>query len=180
MSSTINQLLKPNATILLLLFLGCVVNKKNQEQMTQTNHVQNPPLIAANAPVIIYKTKVDYLHRVPVLLSPDKKEILSYPHPTDLSAGGVLLLPTPLNQGFFLDNRGIQSNVAFLNLTYEQYVSLSSPPALNEMYAMIIDKDPLSVMYHCGSRKDFKNIESELNQLIELGLPENRCKRIKK
>jgi hypothetical protein len=95
---------------------------------------------------IVYKTKKDYYNLVPVLLSDDKTEIISYPHPIDIKVGDTYVTPTKLNEGYLLDNRGIGKNVAFLNMTYEQYSKLDRVPTLEELQNMIVDKNPLEVM----------------------------------
>ncbi|MDD2631159.1 MAG: hypothetical protein PHX39_00725 [Bacteroidales bacterium] len=124
----------------------------------------------------IYKTKHDYTKFVPILLSDDKSEIVSYPHPRDVFYKGDLAYPTELKGGYLLDNRGINSNVAFLNITYEDYSKLESAPPLEELEAMILDKNPLVEMYNCGNRFTFKNGASDLNKLIENnGLEDCKC-----
>ena len=70
------------------------------------------PFVAAQARVVIYKTAKDYRNNVPVTLSDDKTTIVSYPHPTDLVLGEGLALPASLHNGYLLDNRGINRNVA--------------------------------------------------------------------
>ena len=117
--------------------------------------------------VIIYKTTKDYSKQVPVTLSDDKKSIASYPDIKDLYVNGALAYPTQLNDGFLLDNRGITANVAFLKLTYEEYSKLPTTPTSDELLKMIIDKQPLSVMYNCGSRSAFNETEKELNAKID-------------
>lgn len=119
--------------------------------------------------VIIYKTTKDYSKQVPVTLTDDKKSIASYPDIRDIYFNGALAYPTQLNDGFLLDNRGITANVAFLNLTYEEYSKLPVTPAADELMKMIIDKHPLTVMYNCGSRSTFKETEKELNAKIDAG-----------
>jgi len=116
--------------------------------------------------VIVYKTKADYLHFVPVGLSKDRKIITNYPHPSDLKTNGKIAIPTKLKKGYLLDNRGIGPNVAFTKYTYFDYAALKSAPSPEELMNSIIDADPLQEMYNCGSRTDYKTIES-LNELIK-------------
>jgi len=117
--------------------------------------------------VIIYKTTKDYSKQVPVTLSDDKMSIASYPDIKDVYFNGALAYPTQLNDGFLLDNRGISANVAFLSLTYQEYSKLPATPAPDELMKLIIDKQPLSLMYNCGSRSAFKQIEIDLNSKID-------------
>lgn len=126
--------------------------------------------------VLIYKTKKDYNNHVPVLLSDDKTEIISYPNPDDLKVGSNYLLPTLLNKDYLLDNRGIGKNVAFLKFTYEEYSELQNPPTLDELYNDIIDKDPLIEFCDCGIKSSFTNIEKQLNGLINTKKLRTTCK----
>lgn len=122
-------------------------------------------------PLVIYKTKKNYTKNVAIILSEDKTEIVSYPDPKDVVIKGNYCYPTPLKKCFLLDNRGINKNVAFLSITYEEYAKLKTSPSIDEMKKMIIDKDPLTKMYICGNRYQYKNLTEELNQIIK-----KRCK----
>ena len=115
---------------------------------------------------VIYKTKADYSKNVPVTLSEDGSRIISYPAPQDLYTNGNLAYPTPLAKGYLLDNRGIGPHSAFLSLTYEQYAALASAPNTDDMYKMILDKDPFERIYALGPRHKFRNIVEEANELI--------------
>jgi len=115
---------------------------------------------------IIYKTRKDYAQFIPVTLSEDKSEIVSYPHPKDVFRNGELAYPTELKNGYLLDNRGIDVNVAFLNVTYEDYSKMEKAPLLEELFSMILDNDPLLDFYYYGNRYTFKNEIADLNKLI--------------
>ncbi len=121
----------------------------------------------AGPKVIIYKTKADYYHNVPVTLSEDKSEIVSYPGIKDIFYKGELAYPTKLNDNFLLDNRGIDKNVAFLKYTYEQYSKLDKTPTIDELFANILDNDPITEMYYCGSKFDYKDLVNQLNVAID-------------
>lgn len=116
--------------------------------------------------VLIYKTKNDYYLKVPIILSEDKKTIVSYPHPSDLNINGKYCLPTKLEGGYLLDNRGVNFNVVFIKMDYVDYSKLNTPPEMKELFNMIIDIDPLIELYDCGLRSKFKDIEKELNAKI--------------
>ena len=119
--------------------------------------------------VIIYQTTKDYSQLVPVTLSADGKSIESYPDIKDVFYQGVLAYPTQLNKGYLLDNRGINTNVAFLDITYEAYSKLPKTPAPDQLMKMIMDSKPLVIMYSCGPRSKYKDIEKELNAKIDAG-----------
>jgi len=116
---------------------------------------------------IIYQTRGDYSKNVPVTLSADKTKIVSYPAPQDLYTAGVLAYPTELAKKYWLDNRGIGPNTAFLKLTYEEYAKLGAAPGPDDLYKLIIDKDPITHMYSLGPRARFKNLVTEADSLIE-------------
>ena len=129
--------------------------------------VGKPAAFITGPGTIIYKTKADYSKNVPVTLSADKSHIVSYPAPQDLYFRGQLAYPIALAKGFLLDNRGISVNSAFISLTYEEYAKLPSAPSPDELYKMIIDKDPFTEMYNLGSRSHYQEATEEINELIE-------------
>lgn len=119
--------------------------------------------------VFVYKMKKDYSNNVPVIMDNERKRIVSYPAPTDLKRGNSYATPTKLNDGFWLDNKGIGPNVAFLSYTYEEYADMEQAPAMEELMKSIIDKNPLDYYAYCGKRNNFKDIIKEINQLIDSG-----------
>lgn len=129
-------------------------------------------------PCIVYKTTADYSKNVPVILSDDQTRIVSFPDVKDVYFNGNLAYPTVLNDGFLLDNRGIDTNVAFLSVTYEQYSKMVKTPSSAELFELIIDKEPLKEMVQCGNRSKYSDIEYELNKLISSGKIKT-CKRLK-
>jgi hypothetical protein len=137
------------------------------------------PKYVPGANAIVYKTKANYNNLVAVTLSDDKSEIISYPHPTDVYKDSLVALPTVLNKGYLLDNRGINTNVAFLKITYKEYAQLSEAPSLKVMYDMIIDKDPISEMCNCGHKESIENIVEKINYLIDKNKLEEVCKKLK-
>ncbi|MDR0989089.1 MAG: hypothetical protein LBM06_06485 [Prevotellaceae bacterium] len=157
-----------------------------------TNSVKQPaPLVVAPVPftgkpagghpgstssvtspiVYVYKTRGDYAHLVPVLMDATRTRIVSYPAPVDLRSGDGLRLPTPLADGYLLDNKGITPHVAFLSYTYEEYSGLSVAPAMSELMAHLLDVHPLVEIHACGRRADYRDqdIVAELNKRITQG-----------
>ena len=131
--------------------------------------------------LLIYKTKKDYSNFVPVILSEDKTEIISYPHPNDVKKGYGFSTPTYLLNDYLLDNRGINQNVAFLNLTYKEYSELTEVPTLQELFEIILDNDPLIELCDCGNKSVLSDtIVEQLNLMISKGKLLKICKTIKK
>ncbi len=84
---------------------------------------------------VVYRTNGNFIHNVPITLSADRKEIVSFPAPSDLSVNS---LPVELNDGYLLDRRGISPNTAFTTYTYDKYSAMKSAPSLNELKRAII------------------------------------------
>lgn len=164
--------------ITFLFFVGC--SSKRKVKNTKDNDViQFAPQYFPGPQAIVYKTKANYNNLVPVLLSDDKTEIVSYPHIEDVKGGTVFLLPTQLHNGYLLDNKGINKNVAFLKLSYQEYSELKTLPTLKELYGYITDKDPLTEMCDCGNRTVFMDVEKQLNNLIDTKKIRTVCKTAK-
>ena len=155
----------------------CTANKSQIPTDAKKNDKDKIVLSFKDGPqTFIYKTKQDYNKFVPIAMSDDKSKIISYPHPKDIFYKGDLAYPTELEGGYLLDNRGISSQVAFLNITYEAYSKLEKAPSLEELNEMILDRSPLVVLYNCGNRFTFKNGIADLNRLIESnGLKDCKC-----
>ncbi len=170
----------PFVLLLLASVSGCKTNqkpvetKKNEQEHTDLVN----PVFSPGPPVIIYKTKSDYRDKVAVTLTEDKSKLSSFPAPSDVIQQGELALPIGLADGFLLDQRGINEQVAFLSMTYANYSHLAKTPAAGELMDMILDADPLVEMYHCGNSQAFTSIVDELNALILAGKLD-RCRRLK-
>ena len=134
---------------------------------------------AATRRVFIYKTKADYAKLVLVSLTKDKSAISSYPDPADLKIGNGFAYPTELTNGYLLDNKGISINAAFLNITYNEYAKLPSPPEPDELLKLVIEKDPLIELWDCGTMDKGPNLVNDLNTLIVSEKLQQTCKRLK-
>ena len=125
------------------------------------------PAPVTSPSLLIYKTKKDYSKYVPVTLSEDKSKVVSYPDIKDVYYQGKLAYPTALAKGFWLDNRGIGPNSAFIKLTYEEYAKLPGTPSPDELFAMLLDTNPFREIYNMGNRNNYKDAVAEINQIIE-------------
>jgi len=134
----------------------------------KTVNAENKAAVSLPGPqAVIYQTRRDYSDFVPVNLTDNKKSVESYPDIKDVFLNGELAYPTKLNGGFFLDNRGVTRNTAFLTITYKEYSELSATPSPEKIMTMIQEKDPFICMYKCGLRASFHEIEKELNEKID-------------
>ena len=155
--------------ISLLMAVSCSSVKKNKNKATTDKEDSLVLDLKSGPPTIVYKTKNDYRENVPVSLTKDKSKIASFPHPRDIQYKGELAYPVELNGGYLLDVRGIDTSVSFLSITYEDYFALKKAPSPDSLFLLIIDDDPLLEFYNCGSRYAFKEIEGDLNRLIDEG-----------
>jgi hypothetical protein len=119
------------------------------------------------APVIIYRSWEDMSSLVPIRLSNDGNKVLAFPSPEDLKKGDSFRKPIALRDGFWLDQQGVGSNTAFLNLTYEEYSRLPSAPESGQLLEMVRHKAPFTAIYYCGRVSDFQQLIIELNSKIE-------------
>ena len=170
-----------NLSLILIAFtvLGSNTACKTQKETTMKSDELQLPL-QAEAPIIIYKTKGDYVHLVPIQLSEDKTKITSYPHPRDvIGAGNELMEPIVLESGYLLDRRGITVHSAFLDITYQEFAKLAKAPAMDEMLRGIKEKDPMQEIFYCGKYRDFQNLVKDLNRIIREEKLDQKFKRIK-
>ncbi len=160
----------------LLVLTACNASKKGNNNLSENDFEPNS---VPGPRAIVYQTKADYKNLVPVILNEEKTQIISYPHPTDLVINGKLKTPIQLKNDWFLDEKGINENVAFLSLTYYEYSKQETAPSIDSLFNLIIDKDPIIKMCDCGNRLQIENIEETLNSLIENNLLEKQCKKLK-
>jgi hypothetical protein len=143
----------------------------------------DPQAATANVsgpPALVYKTRADYDKLVPVIMNDTKTVIVSYPHPNDVKNSQGYLLPVQLKKGYLLDKKGIGKNVAFLNITYEEYAKLSEPPSMEQLEKLVLDKDPLVELCDCGNITRFTDPVSQINEFIQDRTLSDHCKTVKK
>jgi len=166
----------------LILFAACHSAKVATAKKTDTNTSVVAPKVAkvTGPPMIIYKTIGNYNDFVPVTLSEDGNSIVSYPAPSDLKVGEELMQPTPLKDGFLIDNRGINEHTAFTNIPYTEYAGMKEAPKLEELMNRIVDKHPFQLMFVCGVKSSYGSSSQELiikaNQMIDNGTIYQACK----
>jgi hypothetical protein len=120
-------------------------------------------------PTVIYKVSDDYVHLVPVVLNEEKTKVVAYPAPKDMyNPKGELRFPTPLDKGFYLDQIGVGLNSAYTSLTIEEYAKMDTPPNLDSLYRLVIEKDPFKRMYNLGNRKQYLD-EELVKEIVSSG-----------
>jgi hypothetical protein len=151
---------------------------------TETNLTGANTVSVTGPGAIVYKTRANYNLLVPVGLFHNKTAVSSYPGPTDVTFGDgrTLRTPTPLHQGYLLDNRGIGLDTAFVNITYAEYAVLQQTPSAATLFGMIVDADPFTEMYECGHITVWMPQDegiAKLNAMIDDGKLAELCKRWK-
>lgn len=147
--------------ILMIILTGC--HSTDGKYFISTGNSKPGPRL------IIYKTRNNYSDRVPVILTADKSAISSYPDINDIKNLPGIPYPDSLPSGYWLDNRGINENAAFLRITYSQFILLKKTPLPGEMYNMILDSDPLVELYDCGNRTQFTDPVKAASEIITSG-----------
>ncbi|MBE0637163.1 MAG: hypothetical protein IH598_01420 [Bacteroidales bacterium] len=151
----------------LVLVFSCATQKNDKKSETVKQEIK--PSGVPSPPAIVYKTKEDYHQLVPVILSADKKKIVSFPAQSDIRINEKFPYPDPLENGYLLDNRGINQHAAFLKFSYEDYYNMDNIPTAERLMNYILDDDPFIEMYEVGRRSQFKNLIEEINQMIKEG-----------
>ncbi|MFO7722833.1 MAG: hypothetical protein R6V49_06380, partial [Bacteroidales bacterium] len=118
------------------------VDKRDDVEDETMEETPGQVVVGALPQLIIYKMKRDYQYMVPVTLNQEKTAIESYPGPGDLYVHGELAIPVELGKGYYLDIKGIGPNTAFLKMSYDQYSKMGDTPTAEELYGLILDKDP--------------------------------------
>jgi len=154
---------KFNFIIFILLLLNIMIYQSCSSPKTATETGRS---LISSPPAIVYKTREDYFDKVPVTLSEDRQQIISFPAQSDLLVDGKFSYPTLLLDGYLLDNRGINQKTAFLRFSYEDYYNMDNIPNAQRLINYIIDDQPFIEFYEVGRKSDFQDLESQINQMI--------------
>lgn len=118
--------------------------------------------------IIVYKTKENYRKNVAISLNREKNEVLNYPDPSDVAKHKPL--PIKLKSGYLIDCRGIDTNAAFLQLTYKQYAQLKALPSDSFILSNLIpESKPIIEFYIIAKNPYAKNLKKNLNKRIVNG-----------
>ena len=134
---------------------------------------------SVNKHVVVYKAPKRFRDHVPVVLSSDKKKVVSYPDPADIRAGGNYVLPALLHKGFMTGGYGIGSNSVFLQYTFNEYASLTHTPSPEELLKKVIRRGTVKEVCNCGLLIHGDHTIDTLNKWIDQGLLKIKCKVVK-
>ena len=152
-------------------FIGCTTSKILSNAEVKPIHPSSKPILDSSQSIkknIVFKSAQDVSKLVPVRLSADKKDILSYPAPTDLYD----LTTKKLANGYVLDLVGVNANTAYLNMTIQEYKNTTHVILKDELLKRVTLINPYLEMYECIG------IESEFIEWIENGVISQKCKQI--
>jgi len=155
---------------MVLVLSGC--SKKSTADTVDVNNVvkQKKGTNKALRSYLVYKMSGDYANLVPVNLD-NEGNLRSYPDPMDISQSST---PVALGDGWYLDRRGIGTNTAFLNYTYEEYHALPSVPSIDTLKANIKVRNGITEIWNCGTQQ--RTVE-QFKSLVADGFP--GCERVK-
>lgn len=119
---------------------------------------------------VIYKTNRNVDAHVAVILTPDRKGLVSFPAPSDV---GAFSTPLHLADGWLLDRRGgIGPNTAFLTYTYSEYAALAETPSSDSIISMLMPEATVTEAYRLDMPlNDALADTAAVNRLIAQGLP---------
>lgn len=127
----------------------------------------SPPPVSAMPMACIYKTSGHYIDNIPVTLDASRSMIVSYPAPGDLT-----FPPVSLDDGYILDQRGVNGNTAFTTFTYSQYRSLPEAPSAMALFEAIIPGSRVTDIVELPmTMTEAATDTSRVNALIRGGLP---------
>lgn len=126
-----------------------------------------------------FKSEKDYSNNVPVELSLDKNKITS--NPSELNTRW----PIKLVSGYYM-NGSMGVNSGYLSLTIEEYNSYDIIPGVDNLFSLLVEKDPYLEYYQRNDDGTFSNENGAfgidtamINDLIRTDKLENYFDRLK-
>ncbi len=167
--------MKYSFVLMLVLAFSCKSKPQTKEVLPVLFH----PSFNPGPHVMVYKTSGDFRFNVPVLLSENDSDIVSYPDPADIRSVEVKgFYPGSLKREYLIDNKGISKHVAFLKLTYDEYAKLDTVPSFKTLKSWIMAKNVITELCDCGDKAGYSNIEKQINEMIEQDSLHTICKTI--
>ncbi len=157
--------------------MGCSNAKFLKSENSKPIHPDSKAVVENNQPmrkIMVFKPYQDVYNLVPVRLSQDKKEVLSYPAASDLPDLGI----QKLENGYLLDLIGVNENTAYLNITINEYKTSSRSFSLKELKSNIGNVNPYLELYECQYDSIKTSVNEALNQWIKIGALNKKCKQI--
>lgn len=106
--------------------------------------------------IAVYQLKnMGSLALVPVKLDSAKQNIVSYPSPSDLSK----MKSAEVYQNWVIDQRGINPNTVFVNMSIQDYITQNKLPDLAVWQDLIDEKNPFKTFYQCPGTLNLSEIK---------------------
>lgn len=157
--------------------LMCSCRSNHVDNMTTGQPMPSELLTGQPAMMIpkarIYRMSGDCTDLVPITLGEDGT-VISYPAPTDLNSSQM---PLPLEDGWYLDRRGIGIGSVLTTYTYTQYEALPSPPSPAQLIQHISRDCHITHIVELPMTQSEASADTiAINNLIKSGL--RNCKTI--
>lgn len=120
---------------------------------------------------MIYKTKRDYSDLVWVELSADKTKVIAYPDPKDI----LNQIPIQMHDGYY--SGSVDADTSFVNIKIEKYATFKTLFSPQQLYSLIINKNPFAELYNCGPKTGLGQITA-INTLIDSNKLYTQCSKI--
>lgn len=113
---------------------GVSCSPQKQPQAVAVKPAGSTGQVAYLPQAIAYRTSAPAADYVPVNVNPEGNAIVSYPAPGDITDNSR---PLKLDDGWWLDRRGISPLSAFTTYTYAEYAKLPSAPSAEQLLGSI-------------------------------------------
>lgn len=170
--------MKPKNLLMTLIGLAAILMAACSSQKPQAQAPASAPQSSAALipDAVIYRMNGDWNQYVPVSVNSTRTALTSFPAPSDITPDQI---PIRLDDGWWLDRRGIGPNSAFTSYTYAQYAALPQAPRPAELLNSIMPGSGVTeiVVLPLKLQQAQADIPA-VNRLIRDGLP--GCKQVYK
>ncbi len=110
-----------------------------------------------------FKPGGDYAGNVMVTLSPDLREVISYPECNEVDSS---MAPVKLARGYYLDRGGVGPNTVFLRWTYDEYSRLPETPTPSQIIEAVIPDSHIAEIIEIPLGINYAKIHPEMADTI--------------
>lgn len=125
--------------------------------------VNDGPRIIREPATRAFKPGGDYADKVMVTLSPDFREVISYPECNEVDSS---MAPVKLARGYYLDRGGVGPNTVFLRWTYDEYSRLPETPTPSQIIEAVIPDSHVAEIIEIPLGKNYARIHPEMADTI--------------
>lgn len=110
-----------------------------------------------------FRPNGDYAANVMVTLSPDCREVISYPECNEVDSS---MAPVKLSRGYYLDRGGVGPNTVFLRWTYDEYSRLPETPTPSQIIEAVIPDSHIAEIIEIPLGMNYAKIHPEMADTI--------------